>query len=197
MYSYEIYRWEFDNSYNAFNVWVTRWPNYKFTFDTDGGFLGVEPQMNFRNNHTKNSIVCGVWNAFMQFLDGLEEAENLGENTMKSGKLFKVLEGEKYGTFLTFDSQGRYVLEMKNNEGIKAFTKAEVEEVRPYTVAVSFINSTNSQYHYWAKEGELEVGDLVILDGSIVEVRQIDTKSDRADKYLAGRKLSTTALTAE
>jgi NADPH-dependent curcumin reductase CurA len=148
--------------------------------------------MNFKSQHTKDMIVNSVWAAAFK-----NYQENTGETKMtKLGQLYKVKDSEDvYGTFLTTDSQGRFVLEMKGSEAIKAFAEDSLEAVRPYTVAIKFTGPGGSTgYHYIATAGQVEKGDIVIIGGSLAEVVALDTKSEEAVERLEGRKIVTQPL---
>lgn len=105
--------------------------------------------------------------------------------------LFKVKKEDLYGTQIAKDSQGRIVLELKGGAGVRAFAEKDLEEVKPYTVAVEFVTNPGRVYHYTAEQGQVSKGDLVFVDvggtRGLAYVDQINTKSDRATKALAGR----------
>lgn len=111
-------------------------------------------------------------------------------------------EKPRFGTFLTKDSQGRIVLEMKGGGGVEAFPANDVEEVMPYTAAMQQVtDSHNSRVHVELPKGAVAKDDLLLSlqDGNLYRVVQLDTKSKRStdvDKYKF-RKLATTALSGE
>jgi hypothetical protein len=117
-------------------------------------------------------------------------------------KLYKVLSaGETYGTFLTNDSSGRLILEMKGNNAVRAFLNSEVEEVLPYTVGIKFLTELHSlgggkTYSYLSKHGDVSVGDIVFADGyaNPMVVVAVDTKSDKATVHLRGKKVTPVAF---
>jgi uncharacterized protein YodC (DUF2158 family) len=106
-------------------------------------------------------------------------------------KIFKILGTEKYGTYLTGDSQGRIVLEIRGSDEVRAFPKSEIEEVVPYTIQVS------SSKHYSTKVDAVKVSDWLMIKGSWQEVTEINTKCLNADSLPEGtRRLVTEALNA-
>lgn len=123
----------------------------------------------------------------------IETKTNQEENTM--AKLYETKEETpRFGTYLATNSAGKIVLEMKGTGIVETFEKAEIEEVKPYTVRVRYNacgGSRDNGYEFFAKKGEVEKGDLLFLAdyqefGIVVAV---DTKSNRATKNLHGRKL--------
>lgn len=122
----------------------------------------------------------------------LREAE--GEAEMAKKKLYQILgEENAYGEFLARRKDGSIVLEMKDGSGVRTVMKDGLEEVKPYTVSARYISDSNStrSYDFFAVEGTFEPGDLIWADeyDQILRVVEIDTKSDRAAKWLAGTKL--------
>jgi hypothetical protein len=114
----------------------------------------------------------------------------------KSMALFKfALNGtEVYGKRLAIDGM-TWVMKTVGGE-IHVIGAKDAVEVVPYTVGVRFYNG-GATYHYFAKEGEVAVGDLLwIKDASgLAEVMNIATKSKAANKSLNGWKLAGTPLT--
>jgi hypothetical protein len=84
-------------------------------------------------------------------------------------KIFKILGTEKYGTYLTGDSHGRIVLEIRGSDEVKAFQKSEIEEVVPYTIQVS-----NSR-HYSTAIGVVKLGDWLLLGDSFEKVTRVNS----------------------
>lgn len=136
--------------------------------------------------------------------DEEEQKSQSGEFSMK-GDLFKTKdEPVRFGTGLTLDSQGNYVLEMKDGGGVATFKKQDLIHVMPFTYSVKFANN-NTEYQFLGKEGSVEVGDfLITLDSnhkmggmSVGEVTAVNTKSKKAKSYFKGAKLQTIPLTGE
>lgn len=119
------------------------------------------------------------------------------EKENKMNKLFKTKD-DKYGTQIATDSQGQFVLEMKDGSGVKAFSKKDLEEVRPWTFSIRYNNCATS-YHYIGTKDCVKLGDVLIggTDGvSIGIVNNVDTNSDQAKKEFKGRKVMTETLDA-
>jgi hypothetical protein len=127
--------------------------------------------------------------------------ENLIEteerNTDMKNKLYQTREASpRFGTMLAVNSQGKLVLEMKGTGEVLAFDKNDVEVVMPYTFGIRFPNN-NTEYHYLGSEGDLEVGDYVMLDNSpvgkseIARVTSVNTRSEAATVTFRGVKLLT------
>jgi len=113
------------------------------------------------------------------------------ENDMP--KLYQTTEQTpRFGVLLATNSMGKLVLEMKGTGIVETFEKAEVEEVKPYTVSIKFQDSSN-EYQYLSRKGDVEKGDMILVDGNghMAKVIAVDTKSDRATKELKGRKVLT------
>lgn len=117
------------------------------------------------------------------------------EDTMP--KLYQTKEETpRFGTYLTTNSVGKLLLEMKGMGGaVELFEKSDLEEVRPYTVAIVFVASPGTVYQYLSRKGDVEKGDIIMSDGgAMARVVDIDTKSDKATKNLRGRKVLTAAF---
>lgn len=90
-------------------------------------------------------------------------------------------EPPRFGTFLTKNSTGKIVLEMKGKDGeVEAFDKAEVEEVMPYTVKMKRMagNGGNDVRHYECTEGDVKQDQILlqISNGQMWRVLELDTK---------------------
>jgi hypothetical protein len=128
-----------------------------------------------------------------------DEDENMKDYDMKD-KLFKTLDGKRFGTGLAIDSDGKYVLKMQDNGNFEAFSESELKRVMPYTFDVEFLTgNTNRQnrYSYRGREGQVEVGNILLLNDSmsIARVVGVNTESENATKTFDGVKLVTEALT--
>lgn len=130
--------------------------------------------------------------------DNTEETIMSNSQTPQIGTLFQTIESGKtkprYGTFLTIDSKGRYVLEMKGKGGeIEPFESETVVEVVPYTVEVRAANG--SFYDFKVTEGSVEVNDMLIDSGSTFIVCILDTKKNNSRSFSErARKMSSTLL---
>jgi hypothetical protein len=103
-----------------------------------------------------------------------------------------------YGHKLAVNSKGQWVLEEKGTGNVLTVEKAYVAEVMPYTVAIKFCGVGND-YNFFAKEGDVEVGDIVYVRGynDWGRVSAIGTKSKRATVWLNGAKLASTEIINE
>jgi hypothetical protein len=119
------------------------------------------------------------------------------ENDMP--KLYQTTEQTpRFGVLLATNSMGKLVLEMKGTGIVETFEKAEVEEVKPYTVCIKFQDS-GTEYQYLSRKGDVEKGDMILVDGNghTAKVIAVDTKSDRATKELKGRKVLTAPFASD
>ncbi len=152
---------------------------------TRAGYRGClkwrpESDFVFYNNKTEETLV-----------------ETLEGNTEMKNKLYQTKESTpRFGILLAVNSQGKLVLEMKGTNEVLAFDKDEIEVVTPFTFAVKF-PSNNTEYHYLGKEGDVAVGDLLLLDNSPVgksefaRVTAVNTRSEVANVHFKGVKLVT------
>lgn len=98
-----------------------------------------------------------------------------------------------YGHYLATNSQGQWVMEVKGSGAILTVSKENVQEVLPYTVGVKYLGS-DKVYNYFANKDQFEVG-LYLLNGSLVWLSELDTKSKLATKEFKPEfKLATEAL---
>lgn len=115
------------------------------------------------------------------------------EPTDLSGKLFETEDG-RFGTYLTENSAGKYVLEMKGKDGdVEAFEPDKITLVRPHTILVKRISTHPQRLQWQAKKGVVEEGDLLInKDGTRYVVLDVDTQADTDRKAPEGlRKIPT------
>ena len=94
----------------------------------------------------------------------------------------------RYGTYLTEDSQGRYVLEMKGGGGVKAFDKDAIEEVVPYTVELTELMTPAEclpvKLNAQVSKDSVSKNDVLLdlSEGRLWRVTQLDTKCRSAGK---------------
>lgn len=75
---------------------------------------------------------------------------------------------------------------------VEAFAPEAVEEVRPYTVAAV---SSGPAKHFITKKGAVAKGDVVLTGtGVLWHVIRLDTKAERVEGTLKGRKLLTESV---
>lgn len=94
------------------------------------------------------------------------------EEIMTTPTLYQTKDG-KFGTELARNSEGKIVLELKGTGDVIAIDPSDLTEVRPYTVNVA-------GGHYEAPKGVLKKGDLLILNGRVEPVHEIDTGCRKA-----------------
>lgn len=108
---------------------------------------------------------------------------------------YKNAEGkEVYGKRLVIDGM-QWVMKEVGSGAIHAISAKDAQEVLPYTVAIVFLadgGGASRPYHYAAKEGDVDVGDLLYLEGTsgLAKVMDVNTKYKSAVKPLKGWKLS-------
>lgn len=86
----------------------------------------------------------------------------------------------RFGTKLTENSQGQFVLEMKGEGGkVEAFNPEDLELVVPYTVQLDCVVPGESGMHIQCEKGKLEKNDLLmsVTTGRIYRVSHVDTKN--------------------
>jgi len=119
-------------------------------------------------------------------------------NAPKKNELYKwtAKAGEEpvFGTFLTEDSDGHWVMQMA--DGDKNLVRVEPglpERVLPYTVKVHPVGGGRSGFDLKTKKGSVQADDLIMLrSGMLVRVAKLDSKSDKPDlETLRGHILST------
>ena len=121
---------------------------------------------------------------------GFKPEELADEQMEKKMTLYKIKDTEIYGQQLAVGSDGLALFEERGTLTLHKVKPSDIEEVIPYSVGISF-NEDSQVYHYWTKEGEVAVGDLIFINGSFARVKKIDTKSSRANKWLTGHKFVT------
>lgn len=116
-----------------------------------------------------------------------------GEDEMSKEQLysFKKEDGTiGYGTHQGTNSMGLYLIEVKGSGEILAIPKSNLEEVLPYTFAISRNGSTQQ---YIGVPGSVKVGDFLIektkSGNNFVEVVDINTKSKSAIAKFRGVRL--------
>ena len=165
---------------------------------------GTAPQRVIAVNRASNSIMCEYISSGKQLgfrpISDFEPYTELTEvkDEMKD-KLFKTLTDNRFGTGLAIDSDGKYVLKMQDNGNFEAFEAIALKKVMPYTFDVAFIgNSSNrgSSYSYRGREGQVKVGDILLLEDnfSLARVVATNTESENATKTFKGFKLVTEVL---
>lgn len=117
-------------------------------------------------------FLAGEWTA-----NDNKETEMTQDLYMVKSSEDKIL--QRFGSKLTVNSQGQYVLEMKGENGkVEAFDVGDLEIVLPYTIQlVSF--DGNKGFHLRSKAGVFKVDDILmeLSTGTLYRVAAIDTKN--------------------
>lgn len=176
---------------------------HKFTSDTPvSGFVRSHSFWENLSKHINDKKAGNLHlseDKFQKYVKG----QFLEDKKMRKDTLYKIktVDGkEVYGHFLTTDSQGMSVFEIKGQGGVIAAAADSFEKVLPYTIDVEYGNSdchvNVKAYSYFAKAGQFEVGDVLITGDSfsIVRVCAIDTKSEKAHRHIKGYKVGTSTL---
>lgn len=122
------------------------------------------------------------------------KARPMEDQTMTQ-KLYKVKNSdpEVYGSFLTENSQGKVVLEIRGTCEVKSYDPEEIEEVVPYTAKIEFANG--QKHHYAVPAGRLQKDDIVVMGIHLGRVIDVDTKQRSHRKPEADlRKVGTVAI---
>lgn len=104
-------------------------------------------------------------------------------------KLYKVKGTEKYGEFLTKDSENQMVLKMSDGGDFKGFKEEELEKVCPYTIKIN-LGGTSGHYRV-PKDHKLKEGDAVIYSNHFGFVVKLDTQVENAKELKGLRKILT------
>lgn len=108
--------------------------------------------------------------------------ENYKEENMTKQLYQTKEEKPRFGTFLTTNSAGKIVLEMKGKDGdVEAFDKDALEKVLPHTVKLATFCSVHKERReiiYQIAQGAVEVGDVLIqlTTTTLWEVVEVDCK---------------------
>lgn len=99
----------------------------------------------------------------------------------------------RFATKLAVNSEGKMVMEIKNTTDIEVFDESQIKEVTPYTVTVR-CSSTGTTYSRITKEGSVVLNDIIVNNGFLYIVAEINTKNKNAKTELKGSKLKTTPI---
>lgn len=81
-----------------------------------------------------------------------------------------------YGTFLTVNSRGEAVIEVKGSGEVISISQDLIKEVVPLTASVTFWGQ-KQQYTYMIKEGQVKEGQIIVMESpsgpAIVTVQSV------------------------
>ena len=156
----------------------------------------------FRKPRDQEDFVLYDFNPFRMeglFQGQYEKEPELAQDLYMVKNLADGEKTQRFGTKLTVNSQGQFVLEMKGEGGkVEAFNPEDLEIVLPYTVQVVGIAQGTSGFHFQTEAGKFQKDDLLIDAGSglMYRVEQLDSKN-RSPKQgkmtfirIAGEKLT-------
>ena len=146
--------------------------------------IGSEHNINFKYlNQTLKTYYGGEFKT--------QEEDNMN-------KLYQVIGKDIYGILIGKNSEGKLVLEMKDNSSkVQAFKADEVEEVKPWTFSVKWYGS-NDPVHYTGSKDCVTKGEIMITDKAIFGiVVSIDTKHCNVPYLKATRISGTTPFDSE
>lgn len=114
------------------------------------------------------------------------------KDTNMTNTLYQTKEATpRFGNKIAVNSQGLAVLEMKPDGSIECFKHDEIEVVTPYTVLLKNMNGGDLG-QFTTTKGSVKKGDLLILtNGTIASVYEIDTKHQGRTHELKGRRVVT------
>lgn len=135
----------------------------------------------------KVKILDQPYHEYTSQKDKKEMTQALYEITKEDGsKVFATKMAEKSKTL--------WVMEIKGTGEFVAVETSRVQEVVPFTIKVKPVGNGNV-CHYEAEENKFSVGDILVLkDGDIVVVVELDTKQKMVSELKAQAKLVTVAL---
>jgi hypothetical protein len=122
-----------------------------------------------------------------------QDDEKTEKETEMTHKLYKTLDGARYGEYRAKDGD-KVLLLMSDSGSYEAFAPEAIKRVMPYTYDVAF-SGTGKVYSYVGTEGEVVVGDLLLGDSmTVARVVAVNTESESATKRFNGVKLMTVPL---
>jgi hypothetical protein len=136
-------------------------------FDNSDG--SPAPQELLREG-TKPSFIL---DSIRQFLG--EEQQQEGNEDMTT--LYQTNENPpRFGTLLTKNSEGHFVLEMKGEGGkVEVYSRDNLTEVLPYTASFEPLG-TGAIFHAVIEKGSLKTGDFIVKDNRLFRVFKLNTK---------------------
>lgn len=117
------------------------------------------------------------------------------EGNIKMNQLLQIKDTDKYGYQLAVNSQGKVVFEVKGSNEILTVDKDDLVKVIPYTVTIKFLtNTSEKEYAYLAKEGQVNKGDILVVNNSLAIVTKVNSQSEHATKELTGYRIPTVEI---
>jgi hypothetical protein len=115
------------------------------------------------------------------------------EEKEMTAKLYKTVEGNRYGEYKANDGN-KLLLLMQDSNTYEAFSSDQIKRVMAFTFDVMF-NGQGKVYSYLGNEGDVEAGDLLLTDDmSLARVVAVGTESESATKQFKGVKLAAVRL---
>jgi hypothetical protein len=113
-----------------------------------------------------------------------------GDTTMTQNTIYSFNKEDgklAYATYLATNSSGEWVVEEMGSRAIHTKPKDSFTEVVPFTFSAKAANST---LHFTCEEGKVKKGDILMNNGMVLEVTELNTKSRTAPKF-TGKRLVT------
>jgi hypothetical protein len=113
-----------------------------------------------------------------------------GDPTMTQNTLYSFNKEDgtlAYATYLATNSSGEWVVEERGSGVLHTKPKDSFTEVVPFTFSAKAGNSTQ---HFTCEEGKVKKGDILMNNGMVLEVTELNTKSRTAPKF-TGKRLVT------
>lgn len=146
----------------------------------------------------KRTYTYGQYTTSLQILNQTyEDCVTQKDNKEMTQALYEITkeDGSKvFATKMAEKSKTLWVMEIKGTGEFVAVETSRVQEVVPFTIKVKPVGNGNV-CHYEAEENKFSVGDLLVLkNGDIVAVVELDTKQKLVSELRAQAKLATVAL---
>ncbi len=93
-----------------------------------------------------------------------------------------------YATYLATNSSGEWVVEERGSGVLHTKPKDSFTEVVPFTFSATW--AANSALPFTCEEGKVKKGDILMYNGMVLEVTELNTKSRNAPKF-TGKRLVT------
>lgn len=158
-----------------------RWDQYQKIWKVFAYYLSCDREIRRLQEITGNYDIPDVFLRRSRDQHDFELYQPTEEKETVMSDLYQTKDAEpRFGTKLTENSQGQFVLEMKGEGGkVEAFNPSDLELVVPYTVQLVCVPPNESGMHIQAEPGKLNKGDLLIYEpnGKMFRVAAVDTKN--------------------